>query len=138
MKPNYELDELLESPAQRATSKLVSELPDETVSLAWRSQLNEKLIAMAEKPKPRPFWAIAWKPAAGLAIASALALVVVLQMSPTQRPSEASLPSDNSSVILTAHTEGSTWAELGTTPASDSAASVPSIDDFADLDLDTL
>jgi hypothetical protein len=138
MKPNYELDELLESPAQKATQNLLSGLPEETLSLAWRSQLNEKLIVIAEKPKPKPFWAIAWKPAAGLALASALALVFVLQMNPSTAPSSTATAKDSSSVILTAHNEGSTWAELGVSPASDSSATVPAIDDFSDLDLDTL
>ncbi len=46
------LDEALQSDSQQAVARWVHELPEEGLSLAWRSQLNEKLLVVA-KPKPR-------------------------------------------------------------------------------------
>ncbi len=44
MKKNfYRIDEQLESTAQRSVAKIVSSIPDEPPSLAWRTQLNEAL-----------------------------------------------------------------------------------------------
>ena len=58
-------------------SQTVRELPEDSVSLAWRSQLNERLFAEAgaKHHVARRSWV--WRPALGLGLAGALARVVV-------------------------------------------------------------
>lgn len=72
-----ELDELLQS--KEGVKGLIGELPEDTVSLAWRSALNEKLMTEA-KPARQRGWL--WKPVAGLALAGALALVTFIPRTP--------------------------------------------------------
>jgi hypothetical protein len=76
-------DAMLESPAQDQMRELVSSLPEDSLSLSWRSELNEKLLASAQKSKQskRISWVL--RPTLGLAAAGALALVVVIRSGPT-------------------------------------------------------
>ena len=72
---NYPMDERLESQDQIAISKVVASLADEEPSLAWRSQLNEKLMAVSvQQKKRRTFRLWTLRPALGLSVAGALAL----------------------------------------------------------------
>lgn len=65
------LDERLES--SESVRHLVAALPEETVSLEWRSKLNSKLMEVAKKPAKKRFaW---WKPALPFAAAAAVAAV---------------------------------------------------------------
>lgn len=69
-------DERLESGAQRQAAEWVRALPAEDPSLLWRSGLNERVRAEADRrTRVRRRWLFA-SPAAGLAAAAALALVV--------------------------------------------------------------
>ena|SRR5579871_1609421 len=72
-----ELNTRLDSASQRQMREVVKALPEETLSLAWRSELNAKLReGTASQQRSRRFgWA--WKPAAGLVAASALAFTLV-------------------------------------------------------------
>ncbi|MFQ3587848.1 MAG: hypothetical protein SNJ74_00125 [Fimbriimonadaceae bacterium] len=71
---NPEEERLLEaglaSEAQQKVAQMVGRLPDEGVSLAWRSSLNEKLLAQQSKRqrRERVFWVL--RPASALAIAA--------------------------------------------------------------------
>jgi len=75
------LDALLNSESQQAMRNAVRSLSDESLSLSWRSELNEKLLQI----RPTPRWKVrmfaAWKPAVGLALAACLALVVTVKTS---------------------------------------------------------
>ena len=73
-----ELEQQLESGDHIQLSETISELPDEEVSLEWRSQLNEQLQLSAPKPKKNPF---KWFYACGAAVA-ACALGIVLMNKP--------------------------------------------------------
>lgn len=72
-------DAKLNSDAQLAIRRVVSSLPDEPVSMAWRSGLNEQLFTMAarQQRKKRILWFAS--PIAGVSLAMALALVMVFR-----------------------------------------------------------
>jgi hypothetical protein len=72
-----ELDARLESPDQMRVRNLVQSLGDEPVSMAWRSELNEKILSavVARQRKRRFAWILS--PALGLGVAGALAVVLV-------------------------------------------------------------
>ncbi|MCW5943370.1 MAG: hypothetical protein KIS66_14155 [Fimbriimonadaceae bacterium] len=74
------LDDLLE--ASCAVRHVVASSPEDELSLAWRSELNEKLLALA-RPVKKSRWALAWRPATALAVTAALALTFVLQLRTT-------------------------------------------------------
>jgi hypothetical protein len=70
------LDRALVGRGQQAIREIVQALPEDVPSLEWRSHLNERLIATSqERRRVRPSWL--WRPAAGLAVAGALAAVVL-------------------------------------------------------------
>jgi len=80
------VDARLESPAQIKMAAVVRSLPDETLSMAWRSSLNERVLATAKKQRRSRLVGWIWKPTSGLALAGALAFVVMFhpnQVSPT-------------------------------------------------------
>jgi len=77
---NYDpMDEKLESASQQAMRAVVKGLPDDTLSMTWRSSLNEKLLAeVAAQPKRRrTVWFL--RPALGLGLACTLAVVVIFR-----------------------------------------------------------
>ena len=73
------MDSKLESEGQLAISKMVQSLPDEPLSMAWRSSLNEKLLETAAKKRKKQRLAWVLRPALGLGLASVLAVVVMFQ-----------------------------------------------------------
>lgn len=76
MEDRMNLDEQLKSANQMAISGLVKALPAEDLSLEWRSGLNEKLHAVVARRKKKVFL-IRWlSPAAGLALAAGMAIVI--------------------------------------------------------------
>ena len=83
-------DERLEGPEQQSVRNLVATLPDEEPSMAWRSQLNERLRALPAQAR-RKWWELAWKPTVGLALAGGLAVLVFVK--PTPAPTLESTPS---------------------------------------------
>jgi hypothetical protein len=77
-------DERLNSEAQQAIRQTVRALPEETVSLAWRSALNERVLQEAQLSKRRQRLAWLLRPAVGLAMAGAMAFVVVMRTPETK------------------------------------------------------
>lgn len=77
-----ELDLRLESEGQLQIQQAVRTMPEETVSMAWRSELNEKLVAgiQAKHKKRRFAWVLS--PALGLGLAGALAVVLMTKTTP--------------------------------------------------------
>lgn len=69
----------LNSSGQQTIRNLVSSLPDEPLSMAWRSSLNEQVRLMAAKKQKRRrlFWVAS--PIAGLSLTGALAFIVMIQ-----------------------------------------------------------
>jgi hypothetical protein len=78
-----ELDLRLESETQLQIRQAVRAMPEDTVSMSWRSELNEKLVAgiQAKQKKRRFAWILS--PALGLGLAGALAVVMMTKTTST-------------------------------------------------------
>ncbi len=74
-----DIDDRLNNVGQQTVKNLVQGLPADTVSLAWRSSLNEQLLAVsAQKQRKRRLqWIL--RPAAGLSLATLCAIVFIVQ-----------------------------------------------------------
>lgn len=117
--------------------RLVHELPNDELSMAWRADLNERLRAVAPLPKRRS-WGWVWKPAAGLGLASILA-VTMLMKSPQVATPLAQGDSGIAQAMLEAHQQTVAQKELGTVPIetlNSDSASAPA--DWNEVDLTTL
>lgn len=89
------LDEALNSPVQQSIAQGVKRLSSETPSMAWRSQLNERLLAEAAKKRAeRRRRALVWRPVAGLAVASALTMAILIPNRNLAGPSGRSVEAD--------------------------------------------
>jgi hypothetical protein len=75
-------DSQLNSASQMAVRNLVRALPEETVSMAWRSSLNEQLhtLAVKKQKKRRLLWFAT--PTVGISLVTALAFVLMFQPAP--------------------------------------------------------
>jgi hypothetical protein len=68
----------LNEKGQQFVSQAVKQLPLDEVNLAWRSQLNEKLLQESSKVKSsRMRVNYVWRPMAGVAVGAALALALI-------------------------------------------------------------
>ena len=74
------LDQELNSAPQQQMREVVQSLPEETVSLAWRSELNVRVVALAERKRRLDLQGWLWKPAVGVSVAGALALVFMAKL----------------------------------------------------------
>ncbi len=108
------IDAKLSLPGQAAMRDVVSQLPDEMPSMAWRSELNTKLMAEASRRNRRARFVWALRPAAGLAFAGALAFVFVLRSTPTPSASTATTGTLEAEIV-TAHTQAATFADVAGT-----------------------
>lgn len=123
------IDELLEDESVR---KLVGALPEDELSLEWRSQLNERLLAI--RPRVPAKWWITWRPVAGLALAGALVGTLILR-APQDAPSTPTAVGLDEAMIA-AHRESVTRQEIGAAPVSSlrsDTASQPTYYDEVDL-----
>jgi hypothetical protein len=80
-----ELDARLNSAEQLWIAKSVASLPEEQVSMAWRSQLNEKLRASAPVKKARRVWQVL-VPATAFASCLVLGVTIFLSRETVQSP----------------------------------------------------
>lgn len=129
------LDEKLERTEEMRG--LVRSLPEETVSLQWRSELNERLLMEAAQPK-RSWFAWAWRPMAGLAAAAAITAVVMFN---APKPVETST-SDQSVAVVNqlygAHETAVAYRTLGTpAPISEERPADP-MSGYEEVDLGAL
>lgn len=123
--------------AQESMRLLVQALPDEEPSMAWRSELNERLRAMTTSPKSKT-WGWLWKPAAGLGLASLLVVTVFMKAGQPQT-ALAGNETAMAQAMIQAHQQTVAHQELGTVPVealSSDSASVPT--DLNEVDLTTL
>jgi hypothetical protein len=84
-----DLDGELSSPAQQRVREIVHSLPEETLSLSWRSDLNARLRSEAARRRKLNLFGWVWKPAVGVAFAAVLVLAFVARMpnmGPVERP----------------------------------------------------
>jgi hypothetical protein len=73
------VDERLNSAVQQHVAAVVRSLPEETLSMAWRSSLNERMLVEVKKRQRVRLFGWIWKPTSGLALAGALALAVMFR-----------------------------------------------------------
>jgi hypothetical protein len=103
-----DLDAMLAREDQQRVRETVRLLKEEAPSMAWRSQLNERILAQAGKRRSRQrLWWI-FTPSVGVAVAGALAIAVFFH-NPSPRstgnplPYAATAPSLEDSLIGLAH-----------------------------------
>lgn len=140
------LDARLNSEAQVAMRDVVRALPEDSVSMAWRSALNERLLAEAVTPKRRFAWLnFSWRPAVGLALAGALAGIIIFR--PNSAAPATSAHGATASLeaeLITTHTQYATFVDvagLGALPMDTAYASRQGTDetpDWSELDLESL
>jgi len=137
---NPELDALLRTQTQQAIQKAVRSLPEENLSLAWRSSLNERLRAA----KPEPRWKArlkgTWRPALGLALASCLAITLTLR-NPISHPVVANSSLEASLVATyddTANSETVAGPGLAIHEVNDTTSNTDSSSDWSESDLNSL
>lgn len=65
---------------------LLKAMPEDQLSMTWRSSLNERLHSLGAQAQRRSRRWMVLRPALGLGFAGALALVFALQVVPTERP----------------------------------------------------
>ena len=94
-----ELDELLNSPVQQTVGKTVRSLPQESVSLQWRSALNEKLRALQPMGEKVSILIIGFRALAGVGLASLVCLALYSKFAPQSIPRRASSQNVASALI---------------------------------------
>ncbi len=131
-------DTLLEGSGQEFVRKLVSNVPDDELSLAWRSALNERLLVAAPLKKQKMAWFL--RPAMGLAFAGALAAVVMIRTSPMETPIvrstgtlEAALVRDHQQNLMMSDVAG-----LGVNPLESRPTESSVGDDWSEVDFTSL
>jgi hypothetical protein len=134
-----ELSEMLEAPGQQAVRQLVKAMPEDTVSLQWRSSLNERLLALAPVKKKISALVIGFRALAGLGLASLLCLAVISRLD-TSKPSivQPSSGSALASALLDEHRHSVDSGEIAGPGVADgdvdSQASAQNSSDDADKD----
>lgn len=90
---------------------LMREIPQDQVSMAWRSQLNERLLSLGARQKAASRWMGIWRPVMGLGLAGALALVFVSQRVPThaQTPRK---PANLEAALLEIHADSVSYTQI--------------------------
>ena len=128
-------DERLHGEGQRQAAEWVRALPEETPGMAWRSALNEKVLAEASRrDKARRRWTLV-RPALGLALASALAVVVFVP-----RPSTVVTPKPTSRIeegLVALHEQSVETADIvgsGLAPVDGPAKAASVVDPLDDLE----
>lgn len=139
-------DEQLSEPAQIAIRNLVREMPDESLSMAWRSGLNEQLLLESRRYQRKTRWMFALRPVAGLALAGAMAAIFVFRTGALDRPSPRLSDSSVSleAELWTAHMESAQFADVagtGVRPVEAtfvSRSSTVDTHDWDEVDVDSL
>jgi hypothetical protein len=138
-----ELDQKLAAPSQTAVQKVIQALPEETVSMAWRSSLNEELLSVAKARRKSDVirtWLM--RPLAGLALAGALSAVVFLR-TPHRAPVATTKAPAVEAALIAAHEEAASYGEVtgtGLSPvevAYDTSRPVTDIE-WSELDVESL
>lgn len=142
MKP-VDQDKALASVGQEQVRQLVSQLPEDTLSMAWRSSLNEKLLEASAANARRKRRAWMFRPAFGLAVAGALAAIAFIQ--PSFRNGSPSVSHSTGTLEAALVMDHQTNVELsdlsgaGLNPAEASPSQNISTDgEWSDIDLDSL
>ncbi|MFZ4507493.1 MAG: hypothetical protein ACOYON_07330 [Fimbriimonas sp.] len=90
-KKTEHMDEALGGTGQQSVRSWVQSIPEDVPSMAWRSELNEKLLAMATQNAKKSWQSLVWRPALGLVMAGALAAILLIHPNSAATPKESSL-----------------------------------------------
>jgi hypothetical protein len=133
-------DSKLQSEGQMMVKNLVSSLPEDQLSMAWRSSLNEQLLKTAAKTRRRQYLGWIARPAFGLAFAGALAAVVMIRTAPVPashvRSSgrlEAALVQEHQQNLLMSDVAG-----VGMMPSESRPTENAASEDWSEVDLESL
>lgn len=136
-------DRALESPASQAMRELVRSLPDDEPSMLWRSELNERVLALARMRQRKRRWTWVMAPTAGVAATVAfLGLVIAPKGVPT--PSVAQTGAVERMIVDT-HLSGSTAGEISSfgfyasmVHGMSTATAPTDLHDWTEVDLEAL
>jgi hypothetical protein len=99
-----QLTAMLESERGQSVRNIMQLMPEDTVSLQWRSALNEKLLALAPTKKKLSAAVVGLRALVGVALASAVCLVVFVKSdSGKEQPASMVDPSTFASALITEH-----------------------------------
>lgn len=110
---NVEIDEKLESSESRKIAEAVRLLPNDELSMAWRSELNAKLSASVQKRNRRQAIArpLGWM--AGLGLSATATFVFLAVLLPANMPKAGTNPTDTlESQLLAAHKSSVNSADI--------------------------
>lgn len=140
MKPMNPIDEKLNSFSQAKIAEAVRSLPDEELSMAWRSGLNSRILeGAASQRKKRLRMNFLWKPAFGLSLACTLAVTVIFRS-----PAKTIQAGDSIEIALLRHHQEAAlpfdMASFGLSPieATNSESTISSVKEWTETDLESL
>jgi hypothetical protein len=138
----------LSSSSQMAIQEIVRGLPEDSLSMAWRSQLNERLRAEAVVARPKRRFTWFALPAVGLSAAAAFAFIAVFHTPTQTEPSFVATHSGSAMAVglFDTYRQESMTHEItgsGPDPSSDNARvsivdAANSMTDQSEVDSDTL
>ena len=120
------LDGALEGDAGKWIAHVVSSLPEESLSLTWRSELNERLAKVSRRRRRVVYWRLGFG-AAAVAAASILTVMLVQPVQPTGAPRPGIVdtrPEESlEDAILAGHRDAMSQASLGVSVSFNEAGS---------------
>lgn len=113
-------DSQLESPSQQKVASLIKAMPEEELSLSWRSNLNVKLLeaqqAKAKRKQVRRFYA--WGSSLSVGLAASVFAFVMFQAPPVSRQDNKVVNSGLASELVKAHQESMVLVSVSGTGAA--------------------
>jgi hypothetical protein len=138
------LDQRLQSPAQLAVRDAVQALPEDSLSMSWRSGLNERLIAVAEQRRRKQRFWLFFRPTAGLVAACGLVAVLFIQQAPTQAPASKAPRSEIGTALVSFHQDAVRSVDIAGTSinpieaVNNETASTEGTSDWSEVDVESL
>ncbi len=111
----------LESASQQKIASLVKAMPDEDLSLSWRSELNVKLMAAQEAKYKKRATRRVFTWGTSLSCGVAASVVAITMFNPTAAPNAFSTRAESKSLaseMVTAHQESLVLASVSAIPTS--------------------
>jgi hypothetical protein len=108
-----QLTAMLESESGQGIRSIIQAMPEDTVSLQWRSALNERLLALAPTKKKLSAAMVGLRALVGVALASAVCLVVFVKSDSTKVHTASMVdPSTFASALITEHRQSVVSSEI--------------------------
>ena len=136
-----ELDELLNSPAQQAMRTTVQAIPQDGVSLQWRSTLNEKLHVLAPLRKRAALLAIGFRAIAGVGLASLVCIALYSKFGAQPEARKVMKAQNVASALIAEHRDSVASSEIagpGIVDGESESRTASDTSDSGNADLETL